>query len=119
MTETITFGRVPGTDHWVLNATGGLATKHDIEQLERKIMSAIGDFAAKQTAFNARLGAAIDGVAADVDSLNAKIVELQNTAGAITPEDQALLDELQAQGEALASRLEAVDALTPPPPPAG
>lgn len=79
-----------------------------------KLMSAISDFAAAQRQFNTRLGAAIDGVAADVASLNAKIEELQNTVGDISEEDQALLDELQAQGEAIAARLEAVDALTPP-----
>ena len=82
-----------------------------------KLMSAISDFAAKQNQFNDRLSAAIDGVAADVASLNAKIEELQNTPGTITPEDQAILDALQAQGEAIASRLEAVDSLTPPTPP--
>lgn len=80
-------------------------------------MSAISDFAAKQTDYNNRLSAAIDGVAADVASLNAKIEELQNTPGPISPEDQALLDQLQAQGEVIASRLEAVDNLTPPVPP--
>lgn len=89
----------------------------NIYQQGVKIMSAISDFAAKQAQFNVRLSAAIDGVAADVASLNAKIEELQNTPGAITPEDQALLDQLQAQGEAIASRLEAVDNLTPPVPP--
>ena len=77
-------------------------------------MSAISEFAAKQDAFNNRLGAAIDGIVADVASLNAKIEELQNTQGQITPEDQALLDSLQAKGEQLATALEAVDALTPP-----
>lgn len=80
-------------------------------------MSAISIFALAQTTFNARLAAAIDGIAADVASLNAKIEELQNTPGTITPEDQALLDELQVAGDNLASRLEAVDGLTPPVPP--
>ena len=80
-------------------------------------MSAISEFAERQTAFNARLHAAIDGLVGDVASLNAKIEELQNTPGEITPEDQALLDQLQAQGEELTNRLEAVDNLTPPSPP--
>ena len=81
-------------------------------------MSKISEFAEKQTQFNNRIEAAIAGVASDVDPLKAKIDELQNTPGEITPEDQALLDDLQARAEALASRLEALDALTPPPPPA-
>lgn len=94
-------------------------TKCDLRKMEERIMSAISDFAAKQNAFNQRIGAAIDGVVADVKTLNDKIEELQNSGGAITPEDQALLDSLQEQGEALATKLEALDNLTPPTPPAG
>lgn len=80
-------------------------------------MSVISDFAAKVNAYNDRQDAAIAGVSADVDALNAKIVELQNTQGQITAEDQALLDAIQARGEAAAAKLEALDALTPPPAP--
>ena len=103
-----------------------------INSMEKRIMSKITDFATAQTAFNARIGTAIDGVAAsvsgltdDVAALNAKILELQNSAGQVTPEDQALIDELQVSGEALATRAEAasqalaaLDALTPPEVPA-
>jgi len=77
-------------------------------------MSVISDFAAKVNAYNDRQDAAVAGVSADVDALNAKILELQNTQGQITAEDQALLDAIQARGEAAASKLEALDALTPP-----
>lgn len=77
-------------------------------------MSKISDFAAAQTAFNGRISAAIDGVAADVAGLKALIEQLQNTSGEISAEDQALLDQLQAQADALATRLESVDAMTPP-----
>lgn len=80
-------------------------------------MTAISEFATRQAEFNHRLGVAIAGVAADVASLNAKIEELQNSSGAISAEDQALLDDLQQKGEALAAGLEAVDGLTPPVPP--
>lgn len=83
------------------------------------IMSAIADFAAKQKAYNDRTGAAIDGVVADIKALNDKITELQNSAGQVTPEDQALIDDLQVKGEALASKAEALDAQIPPPPPPG
>lgn len=82
-------------------------------------MSAISDFAAKQQQFNSRMDAAVDGLTQDVATMNAKILELQNTSGAITPEDQALLDELQARGEAISAKLEALDGMTPPAPPAG
>lgn len=78
------------------------------------IMTKISDFADKQTAHNARMDAALTGLSGDIDALNAKIAELQATQGAITAEDQTLLDDLQTQGEALSARIEAADALTPP-----
>lgn len=78
------------------------------------IMSAISDYATAQTEHNARMDAALTGLSGDITALNAKITELQNSPGAITPADQLLLDDLQAQAEALATRIEAADALTPP-----
>lgn len=97
--------------------TAILNTLQIIKGQGESIMTAISDFAAKQTAFNNRVGASIDGIVADVKSLNDKITELQNSAGTVTPEDQALIDDLQAKGEALAARAEALDAQTPPVPP--
>lgn len=104
-----------------------------IAEMEKNIMSAISDFLAKQLAFNARQQAAVDaltntaaGLAEDVQTLNDKITELQNSPGGVTPEDQAIIHELQTQGEALTGKLEAfataletLNALTPPktPPP--
>ena len=82
-------------------------------------MSAISDFAAKQLAFNDRMNNAIAGLVGDVATLNAKIEELQNSAGTITPEDQALLNELEVAGDVMAAKLEALDNLTPPTPPVG
>ena len=84
-----------------------------------KIMSAISDFAVKQTAFNDRINNAIAGLVGDVQLLNDKITELQNSQGQITPGDQTLLDELQVAGNVLADKLEALDNLTPPVPPIG
>ncbi len=77
-------------------------------------MSAISDFAAKQNEFNTRQGKAIDGLVVDLEALNKKIDELQNTPGTITPQDQALLDDIQAKSSALADRLDQLDAQTPP-----
>ncbi len=77
-------------------------------------MSAVSDFAAKVTAFNDRQDAAVAGITADVTNLNEQIAKLQSTQGTITPEDQALLDGIQARGEAIATKLEALDAITPP-----
>jgi len=81
-------------------------------------MSKIGEFSERQTAFNDRLDKAIEGLQGDVESLNEKIAELQNSAGEVTPEDQALLDAIESRSDAIAKKLEALDALTPPVPPA-
>jgi hypothetical protein len=85
--------------------------------LGEKTMTVIGDFAARQREFNDRMDAAISGLTEDIATLNAKILELQTSPGTITPEDQALLDELQARGETISAKLEALNALTPPAPP--
>lgn len=91
-----------------------MATLKDLLEMEQRIMSAISTFAEKQAAFNERIDAAVVGLKGDVDALNAKIEELQNSAGTITPEDQALLDALEARGDAIAAKVEALDAMTPP-----
>lgn len=77
-------------------------------------MTAISDFAAKMTAFTDRQDAAVADLQGDVKSLEDQIAALQATAGAITPEDQALLDVIQARASTVADKLDALDALTPP-----
>ena len=77
-------------------------------------MSAISDYAAKVNAFNDRVDAAIAGVTGDVEAQAALIKQLQDNPGPITPEDQAILDQLEARNAAQATKLEALDALTPP-----
>lgn len=98
--------------------------------------AAVASFLAQQKSYNDRQAKAIDeavasvsgptGLANDIDSLYAKIKELEDSAGTITPEDQALLDEALAQAGALATKAEEtatalknLDSLTPPvvPPP--
>jgi len=81
-------------------------------------MPEIQAYVSKQRAFNDRTGAAIDGIVADIAALNAKIEELQNTPPVLDPADQALLNEIEAMGDALAGKAEALDAQSPPPPPA-
>lgn len=88
-----------------------------IAETECKIMSKISEFAARQTEFNARQQTAVDGLTADVKVLNDKITELQNSPGEITPEDQVLLDDIEARNLAITEKLEALDAQTPPTPP--
>ncbi len=95
-------------------------------------MSQFSDYLTKQKAFNERddkatsaISASIDNITHDVAGLNATIKQLQDSAGAVTPEDQALIDQLQTQGDAVASKLEtastalqALDESTPPTAPA-
>lgn len=85
---------------------------------QNHMSQAISDFAAKQDAHNTAISAGIDGLTTDIQTLNAEIKTLQDSAGAITPEDQATLDRLDAAGQAAADKLTALDALTPPPVPA-
>ncbi len=77
-------------------------------------MSKISDFATKQNAFNDQMDTAVSGLTADVKNLSDQIAALQASAGEITPEDQALLDGIQARTQTVADKLTALDALTPP-----
>lgn len=90
------------------------ATKFDLIQTENRIMSAISDFAAKVSAFQDRQDAAVTALQSDVKNLEDQIAALQNSSGAITPEDQALLDGIEARASAVSDKLDALDALTPP-----
>lgn len=104
-----------------LEALPRLATKHDLHETQCKIMSAISDFAAQVDAFNDKVDKAIDGLQADVNDLKQQIAVLQNSSGAITPEDQATLDRIQQRAAAVADKLSALDAQTEqaPTPPVG
>ena len=82
-----------------------------------KIMSAISDFATKQNAHNDAIDAAVSGLTGDVKNLQDQIAKLQASQGQITPEDQALLDAIDARSQGIADKLAALDALTPPVPP--
>ena len=89
-----------------------------LETLGSTIMSKISDFAAAvQTSFDAA-NAALGGIQEDVTSLKAQIDALQNSPGTLSPEDQALLNDIQGNASALATKVGDIDALTPPPPPA-
>lgn len=90
-----------------------------LANLGSTVMSAISDFAAAQKAFQDRMDTAITDLQGDVKSLNDQITALQNSAGQITPEDQKLLDDIQARSSTIADKLDALDAQTPPVPPAG
>ncbi len=81
-------------------------------------MSAISDYAAKQAEHNKVIEDGLDGIAGDIAGLNEAIAKLQASQGTLSAEDQALLDEADAKGKAIADRVSALDAQTPPAPPA-
>ncbi len=92
--------------------------------------TAIEQYAAKVDEAFTAIGASVDGivtsvagVSGDVDRLKATIKALQDSAGTVTAEDQALLDKSEAAVNALSSRvasvkdaLAALDAATEEPP---
>lgn len=75
-------------------------------------MSEISEFFARQKDFNDRQAAALAGLNADVVALKDLIRKLQGSP--VTPDDKALLDQLEAQAKSAAEKLEALDAMTPP-----
>lgn len=79
-----------------------------------KMATAIQQFADRMTEHNVKVDTAVDGLTADVAELGKQIADLQASAGKITPEDQALLDGIEAKHAAVSQKLEALDALTPP-----
>lgn len=81
-------------------------------------MSKLTDFLDAQTAFNTELTSDLTAIAASIADLNAKITDLQNSAGTLSPEDQARIDAIQAAGTALVGQADALAGKTPPAPPA-
>lgn len=80
-------------------------------------MSALSDFLAHQKAYNDQMNAYVSAILNDVNHLNDVIKQLQESPGAVSPEDQAAIDELQKQGQSLLDRMKALDDMTPPPVP--
>jgi hypothetical protein len=74
---------------------------------ERTIMTEqIAAFQGKMAALFATESAALDGIKAEEDSLKAKIADLQakQAAGTFGPDDQAVLDDIEARYSALVAR---------------
>lgn len=97
-----------------------------VEQKLDNIMQAITEFSNRVNAAFDAIGTSVDeivmsqaGIAGDVAGLKAIIEKLQTTPGALTPEDQALLDaldakvlQLQGKTTAVSEALKALDAQT-------
>lgn len=74
-----------------------------------KLMSAISDFNAEMRGIFAAMSASLEGLTGDIATLNLKIADLTGS-----PEDAVMLAELKAIAGAMAERIEALNALTPP-----
>lgn len=83
-----------------------------IEHQLHNIMSKISEFASAMDAHNTKIDTAVDGLTADVNDLKAQIAKLQGTQGVLTPEDQALLDGIEAKAGMVADKLKALDDTT-------
>ncbi len=88
-----------------------------IQQTQGKLMSVISDFSVKQNAFNAEISSDLDDIKTAAASQLALIQQLQQSQGTVTPEDQAIIDKLEADGTALVSKADATAGKTPPAPP--
>jgi len=82
-----------------------------ILRTETKIMSALTDFADRVETVFGSIGTSVDGIVesiaginTDVQQLKQQITDLQNSGGAITPEDQARLDTIETGVNALATK---------------
>ncbi len=94
-----------------------LATKADLEQLNNTIMTTIAEFAANMATYQEKLNVAVRDLTGDISSLAQKIADLQASQGQLTPEDQALLDGIEASASEIVAKVEALAAVTPPPAP--
>lgn len=88
-------------------------------------LQALNAYFDRDDAAMTKIAQSIPAVVADVKFLKDTITKLQNSAGQVTPEDQGLIDQLQARANAAATRTEqlatdikALDDATPPEVPA-
>lgn len=70
---------------------------------------AIQAFAGRVNTFLDEIGTSVDGVQGDVTELKRLIKQLQDSAGQVTPEDQATIDAIEARIGALATKTKALD----------
>lgn len=88
------------------------ATKAQLDNLENKIMTKVQQFIADQNSQNDKIDAAVSGIEADVAFLKAKIDEIQNSPGELSPADQTALDALQNRVSATVAKVEALNSVT-------
>lgn len=80
-------------------------------------MKAIDDFVAKVQASNDKISADLDGIKTEIADLNQKIQDLQNSTGTLSATDQAALDTISTNSQALADKADALVVPAVPTPP--
>jgi predicted transcriptional regulator len=80
---------------------------------QKRIMSAITDWAAKEQADLSAISATLDGIAAGILNLDQMIQRLQNSPGPLGPDDQAALDAISGASKNLATKASSIS-VTPP-----
>lgn len=95
------------------------AILHRMEEMERRIMSVITQWAEQEQADLTAISGTLDTITTGIKSLDDKITALQNSPGTLTPEDQAALDGIQSASKALVTKAAAISTDAPPttPPP--
>lgn len=86
-----------------------------IEESEKRIMSQITDWAAKEQANLDAVSGTLDGIVKGIADLDAKITALQNSPGTLSAADQAALDSIVAASGALVTKSAAISTAPPPP----
>lgn len=90
------------------------AIRHTMSMQLKLLMSKLDTFISDTATHLASIDAALDGVSGDLDGLKAEIVNLKNSLGDPTPEQQAALDNLSRHVADIDARTQNIDSLTPP-----
>ena len=93
-------------------------TKQDLTKAKNEIMSVISDLAAKEQADFASIVTSLTALQVGIQRLDDLITALQNSPGGVTPEDAALINQMEAASTAVVSQAQGlVNALPAPPVP--
>ena len=89
------------------------ATKHDLFEMEKRIMSQITDWAAQEQADLTAISTTLDGIVAGIAALDALITQFQSSPGTLSASDQAALDGIKAASAALVTKAGAISVAPP------
>lgn len=93
------------------------AILHRMEEMEKRIMSKVTDWAAQEQADLTAISNTLDTVVTGIAALDKLITDFQNSPGTLSAADQAALDAIKAASGALVTKASAIS-VTPPAAPA-